>query len=115
MKKKMTSRRNQKIATCLLAGTMLFGTFAGTSCSNTVDLSGKLAIWALDAGYGTEWIDVMVTEYKKLYPDVEIAVVKDNMIASRFDATIRNPSTNDYDLVFSNSLNFFFCIGFACK
>ena len=106
MKKIVRTSKNKKVAACMLAGTMLFATTMATGCGNEVDLSGKLAIWVLDAGYGTQWVDVMASEYKKIYPDVEIELVKDNMIASRFDATIRNPSTNDYDLVFSNSLNF---------
>lgn len=113
--KKQNKETLKKLASLALAGTTLFGVGAAAGCSNNVDLSGKLAIWLLDAGYGTDWADAMVEEYQKIYPDVEIAVVKDNMIASRFDATIRNPSTNDYDLIFSNSLNFNQYIGINLK
>ena len=91
---------------CTMATLMTVGAVAGmSSCSNTEDLSGKLAIWALDAGYGTEWIDEMVKAYKEIYPSVEVAVVKDNTIASKFDTTLRNPDSNEYDLIFSNTLN----------
>lgn len=96
----------KKFLACMLATLMATGTIVGMSgCSNEEDLSGKLAIWALDAGYGTAWIDEMVRAYNKIYPDVEVAVVKDNTIASKFDTTLRNPSSNEYDLIFSNTLN----------
>ncbi|MBE7078632.1 MAG: extracellular solute-binding protein [Clostridiales bacterium] len=96
----------KRVLACTLAAFAACGTMACmTSCSNVVDLSGKLAIWVLDAGYGTAWIDEMVKEYNKIYPDVEVAVVKDNTIASKFDAAIKDPSSNEYDLIFSNILN----------
>ena len=117
MKNVQKRKTLKKLAAVALAGVTLFGAGSMAACgaTNSEDLSGKLAIWLLDAGYGTEWADAMVEEYKKIYPDVEVAVVKDNMIASRFDATIRNPSTNDYDLIFSNSLNFNQYIGINLK
>lgn len=98
---------NKKLLACMLAGMVAVGGAVGMSgCYNSVDLEGKLAIWVLDAGYGTAWVDEMVKAYNKIYPDVEVVPVKDNQIASKFDAKIRNPKTNDYDLIFSNSLTF---------
>lgn len=98
---------NKKLLACLMAGTLAVGGAVGMSgCYNSVDLEGKLAIWVLDAGYGTAWVDEMIKAYNKIYPDVEVVPVKDNSIASKFDAKIRNPKTNDYDLIFSNALTF---------
>lgn len=98
---------NKKVLACVLAGVVsVGGAVSMSSCSNVVDLEGKLAIWALDAGYGTEWLDEMVKAYNKLYPDVEVEIVKDEQISSKFDAKLRNPKTNDYDLIFSNSITF---------
>ena len=63
-----------KMATVLLAALMLTpAVLSSSGCKKKVDNSAEtIEIFVYDAGYGTDWLDGMISAFKEKYPQYNI-------------------------------------------
>ena len=102
--------KKRALAFLALASVLPASTVGFTSCSKVKDDENTLQIFISKFGYGTEWLDDVIEEFKnqawvkEKYPNLEIPKPKSNSDRDfPGNSMITDGKTNPYDLLFSCS------------